>query len=60
MKEVLVASYHTAGNYNEIVPTVSINLHFTKLEVSYRPQKADGSLEAAVKTGFDFKAHAQV
>ena len=34
-----------------------MSFNFAKLEVEYKPQKADGSLGAAVQFGYDVKAN---
>ena len=39
----------------QTLPTDLISFNFTKIEVSYAPQKADGSLEASILAGFDLK-----
>jgi type VI secretion system secreted protein Hcp len=35
------------------VPTEKITIAFTKIEMAYKPQKADGSMDAAVTAGWD-------
>jgi type VI secretion system secreted protein Hcp len=60
MSDVLVSSYQTGGSAGEIVPTEQFALNFAKIEYEYKPQKADGSLDAAVKAGWDLKANKKV
>jgi type VI secretion system secreted protein Hcp len=61
MSDLLVSSYQTGGSgHSDIVPTEQISLNFAKIEFSYKPQKPDGSLDAAVKGGYDFKANKKV
>jgi type VI secretion system secreted protein Hcp len=57
LQELLVASYQTGGSgHSDVVPTDQVALNFTKIEFQYKEQKADGTLGAAVKTGYDLKA----
>jgi len=56
LKEVMVASYESdAGTSDEIIKE-RIALNFGKVEVSYQPQKADGSKDGgAVKYGWNIR-----
>jgi type VI secretion system secreted protein Hcp len=57
LSNVTVSSYNTGGaNGSDTVPTDSFSLSFTKVVVSYKPQKDDGSLDAPVPGGFDLKS----
>jgi type VI secretion system secreted protein Hcp len=38
-----------------VIPIDQVSFNFTKIEVSYAPQKADGSLDAAIPAGYDLK-----
>jgi type VI secretion system secreted protein Hcp len=54
LTDVLVSSYQTTGSTHEGArPLDEVSLGFGKIEIEYRPQKADGSLEAPVKVGWD-------
>ena len=53
--DLLVSSYQTGGATGEDVPTEQISLNFARIEVEYRPQRADGTLEGAVRAGWDLK-----
>lgn len=53
--DLLVASYQTGGSSGEVVPAEQIALNFSKIEVSYAPQKADGSLDAPVVHNWNLK-----
>jgi type VI protein secretion system component Hcp len=53
-----VSSYQTAGVSAE-VPHDSVSLSFSKIEVSYKEQKADGSLGQAIRVGWDRKTSKQ-
>jgi type VI secretion system secreted protein Hcp len=49
----VVSSYVMSGS--EGSPTDSFSLNFEKIETEYKPQKDDGSLDAAVTAGFNLK-----
>lgn len=62
LTNVLVASYTTASSLETIdpnaergipEPTDRVQLAFGKIECEYRAQKADGSLDNPIKTGYD-------
>ena len=59
--DMLVSSYQTGGSGGGgVVPTEQISLNFSKIEYEYKPQKADGTLDAPVKAGYDLKANKKV
>jgi type VI secretion system secreted protein Hcp len=60
MNDVLVSSYNTLGSQGQDRPTESINMAFAKVELSFIPQKADGSSDAAITVGWDLKANKKV
>ena len=54
--DLLVSGYQTGGSEGgEMLPMDQVSLNFAKVKVEYRAQKADGSLEPAVKAGYDTK-----
>jgi len=56
LTDVLVSSFQTGGSGNGgLVPTDSIALNYAKIEYEYKAQKADGTLDGAIKAGFDLK-----
>ena len=55
--DVLVSSFQTGGSEDAVVPTDSVSFNFAKLEVEYKPQKADGSLGSAIQFRYDLKAN---
>jgi type VI secretion system secreted protein Hcp len=58
MSDLLVSSYQSGGStHSDIVPVDQISMNFAKIEWSYKPQKADGTLDAAVKAGYDLKSN---
>jgi type VI secretion system secreted protein Hcp len=57
-QDVLVSSYQTGGSEGgNVVPTDQVSFNFVKIDVEYKPQKADGSLEAGLHFKYDIKAH---
>jgi type VI secretion system secreted protein Hcp len=59
MTDVLISSYQTGGQ-GESIPLDQVSMAFAKVEFTYKPQKADGSLDAAITTGWDLKANKKV
>jgi type VI secretion system secreted protein Hcp len=58
MSDLLVSSYQSGGHSSgDPKPTDQFSLNFAKIEFEYKPQKPDGSLGSAVKTGYDVKAN---
>ena len=55
--DVLVSSFQTSGSEETFVPTDSVSLNFAKIEVEYKPQKADGSLGSPVEFRYDLKTN---
>ena len=54
--DLLISSYQTGASAGSPEgPVDQISFNFAKIEVEYRPQKADGSLDTAVKAGWDVK-----
>jgi type VI secretion system secreted protein Hcp len=60
MNDVLISSYQTGGTAGADRPTDQVSMAFAKIEYSYKPQKPDGSLDAAVTEGWDLKANKKV
>jgi type VI secretion system secreted protein Hcp len=57
-QEVLISSYQTGGSEGgDIVPTDQVSFNFAKIDVEYRPQKADGSLDVGIHFKYDIKAN---
>jgi type VI secretion system secreted protein Hcp len=54
-KDVVVTSYQIAGSELADAPIDQASLGFSTIEMEYRPQKSDGSLDAPVKAGWDLK-----
>lgn len=61
MTDLVVSSYQSGGHASgDPKPTDQFSLNFAKIEFEYKPQKPDGSLGSAVKTGYDVKANKKV
>ena len=59
--DLLVSSYQTGGSgHSDIVPTDQVSLNFAKIEFEYKAQKADGTLDAGIKAGWDLKMNKKV
>jgi type VI secretion system secreted protein Hcp len=58
--DILVSSYQTGGNRADVVPIDQISLNFTKFEMEYKEQKADGTLAASNKVGWNLKENKKV
>lgn len=53
LSDVLVSSYQSSGGSG--VPNDSFSINYAKIEFSYSPQKADGSLDTAIKASWNLK-----
>lgn len=61
MEDVLISSYQTGGSSgSSIVPTDQVSINFAKIEYDYQPQKPDGTLDLAVRAGWDLKLNKKV
>ncbi len=61
MTDLLVSSYQTGGSGGSSeIPSDQVSLNFSKLETSYQAQKADGTLDGAIKSGWDLKQNKSV
>lgn len=59
LSDVLVSSYQV-GAVDPTAPVDQVALSFARITLDYRPQKADGSLDAAVHAGWDVKANKKI
>lgn len=55
LSDAILSSYSVGGGGSPIA-TESLSIAYSKIEYEYKPQKADGSLDAPVKTGYDVAA----
>jgi type VI secretion system secreted protein Hcp len=56
--DLLVSSYQTGGSGD--IPIESVSLNYSKMEIEYKEQKADGTLMGPIKTGWDLKLNKKV
>ena len=61
LSELLVSSYQTGGSAgSDIIPIDQVSLAFSKIEIEYKEQKADGAVAGPVKAGYNLKTNAKV
>jgi type VI secretion system secreted protein Hcp len=53
LKDALITSIQLAGSNEN--PTESVSFAFQGVEIAYRPEKDDGTLDAAVRKGYDLE-----
>ncbi|MGH9224635.1 MAG: Hcp family type VI secretion system effector [Acidimicrobiales bacterium] len=54
MTDILISDYQLGGDEtSEALPMEQVSMNYSKVEFEYRPQRADGMLEASVKAGWD-------
>lgn len=59
--DLLVTSYQTGGHSSsDVIPVDQISLNFSKIEMTYKEQKADGTLGGQTKTGYNIKENKAV
>jgi type VI secretion system secreted protein Hcp len=59
--DLLVSSYQTGGSsHGDVIPMDQISLNYSKVEMEYKAQKADGTLDGPVKAGYDLKQNKKV
>ena len=56
--DVLVSSYQTGGSSSgDELPMEQVSLNYAKMELEYKAQKLDGTLDGGIKSGWDLKAN---
>jgi type VI secretion system secreted protein Hcp len=53
LKDALITSVQLTGSSEN--PTESVSFAFQAVEVAYKPEKDDGSLDAAIRKGYDLE-----
>jgi type VI secretion system secreted protein Hcp len=54
--DLLITGYQESANVEEDAPLDVVRFNYAKIEMTYSPQKADGTLDAPVTGAFDFKS----
>jgi type VI secretion system secreted protein Hcp len=54
-KDVIVTTYLTSGSAQSDVVLDQASMGFSTIQMDYRPQKADGSLDTPAKAGWDVR-----
>jgi type VI secretion system secreted protein Hcp len=60
LTNVLVASYETGATPVQPYPTDQVSLSFGQIQVEYRAQKPNGTLEAPIQVGWNVAANRKV
>jgi len=60
LNDVLVSAYALGSVEGESEPHDAFSLNFIKLSYDYKPQKADGSLDAPVHAGWDLSRNMKI
>lgn len=60
LADIFVSSYQQGGTGSETIPSEQVSFNFAKIQMDYSPQKADGTLDSAVSSGWDVKANTKV
>jgi type VI secretion system secreted protein Hcp len=58
--DILVTSYQTGGSEGEDSQMENVTLNFSKAQVSYKAQKADGTPDTPINAGWDIKTNTKV
>lgn len=61
LTNVLVSHYSITGSQaGEFLPNDDVQLRFQKIQIDYKPQKVDGTLDGAISAGWDVQANVKV
>jgi type VI secretion system secreted protein Hcp len=60
LTDILVSHLDNGGSTHSDIPTETVSLNFTKIEIQYQQQKQDGTLAGTIKTGYDIKKNQKV
>ena len=58
--DLMVSSYQIAAAVEQPLPADQVSFNFGQIEITYRPQRADGTLDAPVTVGWDVKANRKI
>jgi type VI secretion system secreted protein Hcp len=54
--DLMVSSYQIEAPADQSLPADEVSFSFGRIEMAYRPQRPDGTLDAPVKAGWDVTA----
>jgi type VI secretion system secreted protein Hcp len=57
MTDVLITSVNPSGSGDSAATAEAVALQFSKVDLEYKPQKADGSLDAGLHFKYDIKGN---
>jgi len=60
LSEVIVSSIQNSGSGGDSLPTESVTLNFSKIEIEYKGQDEKGNLTGVVKAGWDLSKNQKV
>lgn len=60
MNDLIITSVSTGGSGGDVVPVDQFSMNFAKIAYEYKPQKADGSHDAPIKTGYDIRKNQKI
>ncbi len=56
--DLMISSYKTGGSgSSDVIPTDQISFNYSKMEIEYKEQKADGTPGGVIKAGWDLNAN---
>jgi type VI secretion system secreted protein Hcp len=56
----MVSSYQIAASTEQPSPVDQVSFSFGQIEITYRPQRPDGTLDVPVNAGWDVKANHKI
>jgi len=60
LADLMVSSYQIAASAEQPLPLDQVSFSFGRIEITYRPQRSDGTLDAPVTAGWDVKANRKI
>jgi|SRR5271165_1557344 len=60
MSEAIVSSLQNSGSGGDTLPSESVTLNFSKIEIEYKAQDEKGGLTGVVKAGWDLSKNVKV
>jgi type VI secretion system secreted protein Hcp len=58
--DLMVSSYQTAAAAGQPFPADQVSFSFGRIEITYRPQRPDGTPDAPVHVGWDVTANRKI